>query len=154
KPARAEFIRIQCELARDPWDDSPHRTELQEREKELAKTHLPGWRKELPASVQKMAFRRGFVDPKRMRLPGAEVVQKKPADLAGAPVWNVSLTGLSRNFDKVFASPLLARVGILMIDLARYPHDGPAKLAECPYLRNVARLELYNATVTVAGLAK
>src|SRR5262245_14221810 len=92
KAARAEFIRMQCELARDPWDDSPRRTELSEREKELLKLHAKAWRKELPAGVQKMAFRRGFVDPKRMRLPGAKFLQKKPTEFAGAPVWNVSLT--------------------------------------------------------------
>jgi hypothetical protein len=90
--ARAEFIRVQCELARlDPWDESPARATLAAAEKGLLKAHVAQWRQEVPAALRKMPFRRGFVDPKRIRLPGAKFLLKKPADFTAAPAWNMSL---------------------------------------------------------------
>ena len=153
--ARAEFIRLQCELARfGEFDDSPRRAKLAEREKELMKQHGRAWKEGLPQALQKAGFRRGFVFPRRQRYPGAKFLKLPKKAFDAAPTWDVSLTGLYRNFDRVFQSPLLSRVGILMIDLARYPHDATARLAECPHLRNVAQLELWNTHPTAASLAK
>src|SRR5262249_53512138 len=40
QPERAEFIRVQCELAQfDEWDESPRKLELEKREQKLWKKH-------------------------------------------------------------------------------------------------------------------
>src|SRR4051794_36641253 len=57
---RAEFVRVQCDLARLPADD-PARPALAERELELLSAHGPRWK--VPLGVKShQVFRRGFVE--------------------------------------------------------------------------------------------
>jgi len=66
-PERAEFIRVQCELARlDEWDEG-RRPALEKREKKLLKQFEKDWRKNLPAELREAPFRRGFVAPRERR---------------------------------------------------------------------------------------
>jgi uncharacterized protein (TIGR02996 family) len=61
---RAEFIRVQIELARRPADD-PHRPELRQRMFELMYAHLRRWEAALavlPAAIGWGEYRRGFID--------------------------------------------------------------------------------------------
>jgi uncharacterized protein (TIGR02996 family) len=59
---RAEFIRVQVELARIPGDD-PRRPALEMRQEELLAAHEAEWLEEVPKWARKDAmFRRGFVD--------------------------------------------------------------------------------------------
>ncbi len=58
---RAEFIRVQCELARlDEWDD--RRPALEDREHELLDANEPAWLGELGGYCYEWEWRRGFVD--------------------------------------------------------------------------------------------
>src|SRR5690349_5167993 len=59
---RAEFIRVQCALARLP-EDNPARPKLQRREKALLKKHGKAWRDECPgwARDQNAEWDRGFL---------------------------------------------------------------------------------------------
>jgi uncharacterized protein (TIGR02996 family) len=59
-PARAEFIRVQCELAKLPEDD-PRRSGLEDREHELLEEHEPAWLGESGRWLRAWEFRRGFV---------------------------------------------------------------------------------------------
>src|SRR6478672_7525843 len=59
--ARAEFIRVQCELARLP-EDSDRRAALEKREGALWKKHGKEWRAPLRPFSPKILFRRGFPD--------------------------------------------------------------------------------------------
>jgi uncharacterized protein (TIGR02996 family) len=61
-PDRAEFIRLQCRLARLD-DDDPQREALQEREQELLGEHFRAWTARLPAWARKEthSYHRGFV---------------------------------------------------------------------------------------------
>jgi uncharacterized protein (TIGR02996 family) len=61
-PARAEFIRVQCELTRLVPDDG-RRSELHVRERELLKAHGHGWSAEWDGlrGVAWEGFERGFV---------------------------------------------------------------------------------------------
>jgi uncharacterized protein (TIGR02996 family) len=71
QPERAEFIRVQCELAAlGEWDDSPRKSELEQREKSLWAKHAKAWKAHLPPNLQKTAgFHRGFPMPSRARSP-------------------------------------------------------------------------------------
>jgi uncharacterized protein (TIGR02996 family) len=61
KADRAEFIRVQCELAKLPGD-SPRRRALEERERALLKAHRDAWLTEVAGWARPDAvFRRGFI---------------------------------------------------------------------------------------------
>src|SRR5215203_4619487 len=59
--ARAEFIRVQCELARDPLPD--RQTELAARERELLTAHGRAWVGRWHAEFSRLGYWRGFLDP-------------------------------------------------------------------------------------------
>src|SRR5262245_57708734 len=60
-PARAEFIRVQCELAGLPEDD-PRRPALEDREHELLDEHEPEWLGDYGRIAHEWEFRRGFLE--------------------------------------------------------------------------------------------
>lgn len=81
EPARAEFIRVQIELARLPLND-PRRPELAARERRLLTDHRDAWRlPQFPDQVQ--TFRRGFVE--RIAATG-EWLLAHPHSLPAAPL--------------------------------------------------------------------
>jgi uncharacterized protein (TIGR02996 family) len=58
---RAEFVRVQCRLARMS-DDDPGRPALVEREKELLDRYAVEWVQPLRGMVSEWGFSRGFID--------------------------------------------------------------------------------------------
>src|SRR5262245_14998409 len=60
KADRAEFIRVQCELARLRHGDA-RRAELESREQALLAAHQEEWTEMLPRAVTSHAFERGFL---------------------------------------------------------------------------------------------
>jgi uncharacterized protein (TIGR02996 family) len=60
-PERAEFIRVQCELARLPEGDA-RRARLKLRERALLAQHEATWAAPLRGRVSSWKFRRGFVE--------------------------------------------------------------------------------------------
>ncbi len=106
-PERAEFIRVQCELARLPAAD-PDRGPLRVREAELRKAHVEQWK--IPELRGHQAFRRGFV----------EVVETAAAWLLAAkgvfeqtPVRNLRIGNVDPHIDELIRLPGLARVEAL-----------------------------------------
>lgn len=62
-PARAEFIRLQVELARLPrWSEDPRRRAAEERAAELQRDHQVRWLGGLVSLPGEWQFRRGFAD--------------------------------------------------------------------------------------------
>ncbi len=90
-PDRAEFIRVQCELARLPcWERRWQ--ELAWREPDLLAKHGSRWRAELPTidGVTWTEFERGFVST--VHIPNLEKVYREAADGAiarAAPVYRL-----------------------------------------------------------------
>ncbi len=66
-PARAEFIRVQCELAHLP-DDAERRPMLEDREHELLSEHEPAWLGSDLIGLQEWEFQRGFLHSVTARL--------------------------------------------------------------------------------------
>jgi uncharacterized protein (TIGR02996 family) len=58
---RAEFIRVQCELARLP-DDDKRAKDLRQRSQELQAEHEADWLGEWSGRLVRWTFRRGFLD--------------------------------------------------------------------------------------------
>src|SRR5262245_39478643 len=61
RPERAEFIRVQCALARLPEDDA-RLPGLEARERELLEEHEEEWAGPLRPWLVRWAFSRGFVE--------------------------------------------------------------------------------------------
>jgi uncharacterized protein (TIGR02996 family) len=73
-PARAEFIRLQCELARMTTWAAPRRRAAEERAAELLREHQKRWLGDLAAHPGDWQFRRGFPDELQWaRHPPAEL---------------------------------------------------------------------------------
>src|SRR4051812_32083073 len=67
QPERAEFIRVQCELASLPEDDYLRWMELEARERALLAGHREEWARPLQRWVNAAGFRRGFVESVTVR---------------------------------------------------------------------------------------
>lgn len=147
KVARAEFIRVQCELARVPGDD-PRFDALEGRERGLSATWEKGWWAAMPSGARKGCFERGFPVP-TPKIPG--LLRLTEAKLRAAPLWRYHLMAYARDLDRLLGWPVLHRLKQLAL---QWPlSDGwAARLAGCPGLRNVSGLELYNCPVTAADL--
>jgi uncharacterized protein (TIGR02996 family) len=104
---RAEFIRIQCELARLP-DDDERRTDLEATEARLLAEHAKGWAGPIRRWARHWSFRRGFVEGIKIRT-GAFLVRADEL-FAAAPIRHVQLVHSARIIDHLAACPYLARL--------------------------------------------
>src|SRR5579871_2247260 len=62
---RAEFVRVQCELARCPEED-PRYLDLRERERALLANNKEAWSAELKLPPSQLRYRRGFAEFARL----------------------------------------------------------------------------------------
>jgi len=98
-PARAEFIRVQCELARAAEDD-PRRPGLEDREHELLADNEPAWLGD-GGRFREWVFRRGFVDHVTGRLSTLLTVGDSFFEAHPVTGWGIDNEGYNH--------PLLAR---------------------------------------------
>jgi uncharacterized protein (TIGR02996 family) len=90
-PARAEFIRVQCELATLP-DHDPRRRALEDREHDLLNEHEPEWCETEPSWAQEWDWRRGFID--EISGYGSPLANIEPQFIGYHPVTSVRWTYL------------------------------------------------------------
>ena len=133
-PDRAEFIRLQCALARLDDEDEA----MQAREAELLRRHGDAWRDELPdlpKVVWQDPFRRGFV--KSASVPNYTAWQKQGlALLAAAPLEWVSLYQMTPRTVRLLArSPGIERVRGLEFPDANFGDSDLEVLGESCRLR-------------------
>jgi uncharacterized protein (TIGR02996 family) len=145
KAARAEFIRVQCELARVGWWDD--RTgELQRREQQLLTEYRSGWIPRQRLRHSGIAFHRGFYCPDfggelrsfRTELPVARAV---------APLYGVSLARPD-GFDAFLNWPPAEGMQTLRLD-RQFDWWGK-QIAHSPLTRNLARLTVNHPHATAA----
>jgi uncharacterized protein (TIGR02996 family) len=156
QPERAEFIRVQIELARlGEWDDSPRKAELERREKQLWAKHAKTWKTGLSPFLQKRAgFHRGFPAPPLREMPSSKFVKLTADDFAGAPLWSFHFPGNTRLILILLACPHLLRIGTL--DLS-YWLELPAqwrRFATSPHVRNIAELNVGGSRSGDEGVAE
>jgi uncharacterized protein (TIGR02996 family) len=138
--ARAEFVRVQCALARADaagWRQpaagpGPADPALVARLRRLMFTHGRKWRRAAPADLASAPFDRGFLRPHRSVTPHAFL---SAADrFRHAPLWDVHLCASDYRDDpaadrgqygpllaEVGRSPALERVGWLRVSFLRTP---------------------------------
>jgi uncharacterized protein (TIGR02996 family) len=145
---RAEFIRVQIELARSP-PEAPSRHELLRREKELLETHRAAWLKELPPmpSGTKLEFQRGFVH--RVTFARAARFSEHAGKLsAAAPIQELRIGKLLlEHLPELAESPLLARLSALLLEGNPLDEQSVQRLVASPHLVCLTRLHLIDSAV-------
>jgi uncharacterized protein (TIGR02996 family) len=137
---RAEFIRVQCELAgldeTDPRRDDPER-----RERELLERHEPRWLGELPEAVSSWSFRRGFLE--RLIVVARDL---RPDFVLPATASSVFVTGGSERAAawRLLTADQPARLRELELAFDWREDRTLAELAEAPLLARLRRLSLTN----------
>ncbi len=111
--ARAEFIRLQCDLEQmDP--DDPRWPATQRREQELREQFGRTWAGPVKALVRSYEFRRGFVET--VRLDAVAFLRHADRLFELAPIAEVELSARSANLPALTVSPHLSRVTALELD--------------------------------------
>jgi uncharacterized protein (TIGR02996 family) len=148
--ARAEFIRVQCELARLPLDEDDKRAQLERREAELWRKHRSVWIAPLKPFSRKFAFRRGF--PDQVLVQGKTFLQHAEKVLSVAPVFSIRLRHAKEQIAELAKCPSLSR----LISLSLYwNHIGLARagvLFQSPHLENLSELDLNDNLIRPGGV--
>jgi uncharacterized protein (TIGR02996 family) len=139
---RAEFIRVQCELARSDLSDE-RRSQLQER-KDALEANRDRWADELPKldgiRWNPIDFPRGFVWD--VWCDDAEAFQRNAAAIfASAPIQSASFMRL-RSLAPVLEVPQLSRMRRLILEGFRLGPPDAQALAASPHLSDLAALHV------------
>jgi uncharacterized protein (TIGR02996 family) len=113
---RAEFIRIQCELARTPEYES-HYAQLWDRESELLTLHREEWELAIPI---KQAFRRGFVE--HLTLTDSEFMTYLPRLVDKVPISELHFQNFPLSMQPFLGARLVEHIrGIELIGIGGIP---------------------------------
>jgi uncharacterized protein (TIGR02996 family) len=141
--ARAEFIRLQCQLAALGEHD-PERFALEQREEELLAVHGEEWLPALPAWARRgghFLFRRGFLD--RASVTVTEFLKHSAVLFAAAPVRDLHFSNpnLRDKAAELAASPLLGRLAALEFE-GQLTADDLRTLGASPHLGHLESLAI------------
>ncbi len=150
QPERAEFIRVQVELARNPT------LALQSREVALFFLHGDRWLAPLKAPGRPLdgeshgAFRRGFVEV--VWMTAARFLDRAAALFASAPVRELRVTRTTRDdLARLLASPFLARLDCLDLSDRRLGDPAVFGVAGAETVRGLRSLRLRGCGFTHSG---
>jgi uncharacterized protein (TIGR02996 family) len=145
-PERAEFIRLQCQLARLDETDPGH-AEGQQRQKALLKKYARRWAGPLAKNVDEVVFRRGFVEGVAVEDSG-RFLARVPELFAVAPLRALRLGNPEGGLERLVDAPqCLARLESLDIDdIDQVPREVRDTLLGSPTLANLRTLLLESDT--------
>jgi uncharacterized protein (TIGR02996 family) len=146
--ARAELIRLQCALARQP-EEGPDRPRAQARCDALLAAHEAEWARPLDGLAEHCLFERGFVG--EAEVTGEQLLRKGAELLRRAPLRRLTVRADSGQAGELAASPLLARVTRLEVRGRGLGDEGAAALAASPFLGGLRALVLHHCGVGPAG---
>ena len=144
--ARAEFIRVQCELATARGD---RRIRLTVREQELLAGHEKAWVEQIPGHQFHPRFRRGFVEP--LHMPAWDIAKADDKLLAAAPLHHVRLFQARFNPEKLAACPLFQHVRRLDLQSNVMRNADIAALVQSPHFGNLRILNASENSIGIAG---
>ena len=153
QPARADFIRVQIELALLPEND-PRRGDLEARERALLKDHYLTWvgplRRLLPSMMPRWVFRRGFVEEFTVEARG--LVAQADAVFRLAPVRDLQVYLTWGHLEALVALPQLSRLDALRLDGNALGDAGARELSFCLHLGRLTFLNLRNNDIGDEGV--
>lgn len=146
---RAEFIRVQCRLARLPVNHVCV-LELERRERELLAEFEAEWLSDFTPLVDWCTFRRGFVE--EISTPVEQFLENACALFRRAPIQEIHLTNARDRIDRLASSAYLQRATYL--DLSNNPvrDRGARWLANSRHLAHLQGLNLGSSGIGDAGL--
>jgi uncharacterized protein (TIGR02996 family) len=140
QPERAEFIRVQCALARGSEYDA-NRPELLLRERLLLTANRKSTWGELPVKpVKEKTFARGFVDS--ISVHAAKFLAGAGALFDAVPVRELRPLKIGPAWNQLLASEHLLRVRSLDLHSSAISAKRAAELAKCEHLANLHELNL------------
>jgi uncharacterized protein (TIGR02996 family) len=136
---RAEFVRLQCRLARMEEDDH-ERLDLELREADLLFVYGKQWAVMPRSTAEALSrqFRRGF--PDYLSLKAADFLKRGRTLFAAAPITDLGLWYLGGKAAQVAASPLLGRLRALRLYESGLTPAGLRILGASPHLGGVREL--------------
>jgi uncharacterized protein (TIGR02996 family) len=147
KAARAEFIRVQCELARMEEFDG-RRGPLEGVEKELLGTWGESFRPYLPSETTGVRYDRGFALP-NTRISIKRLCNRGPKFLANAPLWafEFCLNDGGGRFQALTRTDKLRRASYIQFCVCRHQHrhEYGHWLAEADCFANLRHINLGGA---------
>jgi uncharacterized protein (TIGR02996 family) len=147
---RAEFIRLQCALAR--WvPDLARRTELRRRERQLLKGQARAWLGGVRRFWKAWHFERGLPSVTMTAEQFLATEFSPRADKLLAGVEEVRLLNAAPLIRDLVRSPQLAAVRSLDLNAAALDDDDVRRLAESPYLGRLVSLDLANNRLTTTA---
>src|SRR5262245_9047746 len=149
QPERAEFIRVQCQLAQAD-DDAPEYPALRRREQQLWLKYKSLWRTSLPPRMRDFPFRRGFVHPQGIHLTARRFLQLDEDAFADSPLWDVGLKLRGRvSLNELGGADRLRRLAGLDLDCAEVEAGRLAELLAAPTLDNLRSLGIRGGPFTL-----
>ncbi|MDB4957900.1 MAG: hypothetical protein JWO36_5469 [Myxococcales bacterium] len=151
-PERAEFIRLQLDLAkwRKAHQDPPQSMKASARWQQLKDRRGADWAKPLAGLVDKWQYLRGFVEviwsDATAFLANAEDIYRR------APVLHLDLSGVKPVAAKLFSSPHLSRIHSLNLSNNGLDDADAKAIAASSQLGNLRWLDLRNNKIGAAGL--
>jgi uncharacterized protein (TIGR02996 family) len=138
--ARAEFIRIQCEMAKfEP--ESVRWYELSLRSQRLLQRHQPAWLRDIQKYVRASTFRRGFVES--VSMTARRFLKHGDFVFTHAPIRELVLSESRDLLSQVLASPHLGRLHTLDLSFNRIDDSGALLLTTAPNLSGLTNLDLW-----------
>ncbi len=146
---RAEFIRVQCALARREGP-SRLRAEWKERERVLLAEHRTQWLKPLRGLGNRLHFHRGFVD--RMNVTAETFLGRGEVLFRLAPIQVVRIMEVGKRIGKIAVYPFLSRLRKLSLTTSLVGPSGIRTLAGSHYLDCLTTLDLSFTRLGEAGV--
>ncbi|HEY3740806.1 MAG TPA: TIGR02996 domain-containing protein [Bryobacteraceae bacterium] len=149
-PIRAQFIRLQIDLARCRRDNVPPPTPSSYMDEgNLIRTHGDSWAQDLQDLIPWRVYIRGFVE--WVKFDAQHFLDIAPELYRRAPILHLELQNAKPVAEALFASPHLAR--IVSINLWKNDlEDAEAQIiARSPHLKRLAWLDLGNNKIGGAG---
>jgi uncharacterized protein (TIGR02996 family) len=150
QPERAEFIRVQCELASGHFDDERF-DKLKERQDTLLNENETVWRCELGVQdVPQVQFRRGFVEA--IATTASDLIRYGGGWVERTPLRSLTLNALAGNAQRLAACSHLRPIASLDIQDGAVGNQDIEALSRCPHLPALRSLAIegdpHFATVT------
>jgi uncharacterized protein (TIGR02996 family) len=138
---RAEFIRVQCELARLAEED-PRREELGQRERQLLAEHQERWVESVRPYLTEWQFRRGMIE--WARIEPATFTEHAPALYRQQPIVHVQFAPEQEEsvLHRLFECPYLARIQSLQFRAVILSSTALSYLCGCRRLERLTSLVL------------
>jgi uncharacterized protein (TIGR02996 family) len=149
-PARAEFIRLEIEMAR-LMDDHPRWEEPRDRASAIWEEHGERWYGDLLRLAENVGTERGFLESVELNASG--FIKHAATLMKHAPVRDVFLFRYKTHFRRLVRCPELARVERLEFapEGATLDAKDAEALAASPYTTNLRVLDLWDSQVGPEG---